>query len=505
MLSKELVAASTTTLVLSILSEREDYGYALIQRVNELSGGQVEWSEGMLYPVLHWMEKEDLIESEWRAAETGHRRKYYRLRKERPESTEHRKRTVDDRPPSPHKIMENPKQFDLNEAIRQCQQNLAASPAFCADDLEELASHLCVSAQRLKATGLSEEESFLIASRRLGGADKLSSEFSKLNFGLVWQARAFWMLAGMLVYLAVFDLARLASAALMALCGHFMASGFSLAWTGGAAFVAVIVGAACILRLVAAGRLTPVTFSMGRLLRRQRIALPVVFCVVVTLKVAAGVLQAVLYRTLQPIVLGQAFAITAWLSSIGGVLIILLIVVALTMPALSRHARAYVLFVPLLLCACGLTFLITGCNKASSSPASGRHTLADQAIASWNTDTNAAVEKFLEIDWNQRPLFDTGNVLDYSEAQFIAIPAAAKDSMSKEMLDDLQTIKAICRAVNTKGNDALAKGDQGTAERCFNQLKQCGAAFDRPESLIMLKLVGQAINKLSTNSLAKLK
>jgi PadR family transcriptional regulator, regulatory protein PadR len=82
MLSKELVAASTTTLVLSILSEGEDYGYALIQRVNELSDGDVQWSEGMLYPVLHWMEKEDLIESEWREVESGHRRKYYHLRKE---------------------------------------------------------------------------------------------------------------------------------------------------------------------------------------------------------------------------------------------------------------------------------------------------------------------------------------------------------------------------------------------------------------------------------------
>jgi PadR family transcriptional regulator PadR len=80
MLSRELVAASSTTLVLSILSEGENYGYALIQQVTELSGGEVEWSEGMLYPVLHWMEKEDLIESEWRQAESGHRRKYYRLR-----------------------------------------------------------------------------------------------------------------------------------------------------------------------------------------------------------------------------------------------------------------------------------------------------------------------------------------------------------------------------------------------------------------------------------------
>jgi PadR family transcriptional regulator, regulatory protein PadR len=82
MLTKELVAASTVPLVLSVLTEGENYGYALIQRVRELSGGRIEWTEGMLYPVLHWMEKEDLIESEWREAETGRKRKYYRLRKE---------------------------------------------------------------------------------------------------------------------------------------------------------------------------------------------------------------------------------------------------------------------------------------------------------------------------------------------------------------------------------------------------------------------------------------
>ena len=82
MLSKELVAASTVPLVLSVLTEGESYGYALIQRVRELSGGKIEWTEGMIYPVLHWMEAEDLIESEWREAESGRKRKYYRLRKE---------------------------------------------------------------------------------------------------------------------------------------------------------------------------------------------------------------------------------------------------------------------------------------------------------------------------------------------------------------------------------------------------------------------------------------
>lgn len=82
MLSKELVAASTTALVLSILSEGESYGYELIRRVMELSEGRIQWSEGMLYPVLHWMEAQKLIESEWRETETGRKRKYYRLRKE---------------------------------------------------------------------------------------------------------------------------------------------------------------------------------------------------------------------------------------------------------------------------------------------------------------------------------------------------------------------------------------------------------------------------------------
>ena len=81
LLSRELIAASTVPLVLSILGEGETYGYALIQRVRELSGGRIEWTEGMLYPVLHWMEKEKLIESAWRESDSGRKRKYYRLRK----------------------------------------------------------------------------------------------------------------------------------------------------------------------------------------------------------------------------------------------------------------------------------------------------------------------------------------------------------------------------------------------------------------------------------------
>ncbi|MEM9646610.1 MAG: PadR family transcriptional regulator [Planctomycetota bacterium] len=81
MISKELIAASTKPLLLAILSKGESYGYAIIEQVRERSGGHLEWSEGMLYPVLHRMEKEKLVQSSWKVGENGRKRKYYRLTK----------------------------------------------------------------------------------------------------------------------------------------------------------------------------------------------------------------------------------------------------------------------------------------------------------------------------------------------------------------------------------------------------------------------------------------
>lgn len=79
MIPKELAAASSRPIVLSILAQGDDYGYSIIQRVREASSGQIEWSEGMLYPVLHRLEDEGLIRSIWRKTDSGRRRKYYRL------------------------------------------------------------------------------------------------------------------------------------------------------------------------------------------------------------------------------------------------------------------------------------------------------------------------------------------------------------------------------------------------------------------------------------------
>ncbi len=76
--SKDLVAASATPLILTILSQSESYGYAIIQEVRRISANEIEWSDGMLYPVLRRLEKQGLVESEWRESESGKRRRYYR-------------------------------------------------------------------------------------------------------------------------------------------------------------------------------------------------------------------------------------------------------------------------------------------------------------------------------------------------------------------------------------------------------------------------------------------
>ena len=78
-ISKDLVAAAATPLVLSILAEGESYGYSILKRVGELSAGELEWADGMLYPLLHRLERNGWVVATWRSPEGGRRRKYYSL------------------------------------------------------------------------------------------------------------------------------------------------------------------------------------------------------------------------------------------------------------------------------------------------------------------------------------------------------------------------------------------------------------------------------------------
>lgn len=80
--TKDLVAASATPIVLGILTEGESYGYAILRRINDLSGGELDWTEGFLYPLLHRLERLGHVESSWQTVTGERRRKYYRITKQ---------------------------------------------------------------------------------------------------------------------------------------------------------------------------------------------------------------------------------------------------------------------------------------------------------------------------------------------------------------------------------------------------------------------------------------
>jgi PadR family transcriptional regulator, regulatory protein PadR len=79
MISRTLMAASTRPLILAIVSQGEDYGYSIIQKVKKCSGGSIVWSDGMLYPVLQRMEMDKLIASSWVSQDGGRPRHYFHI------------------------------------------------------------------------------------------------------------------------------------------------------------------------------------------------------------------------------------------------------------------------------------------------------------------------------------------------------------------------------------------------------------------------------------------
>jgi PadR family transcriptional regulator, regulatory protein PadR len=94
-IDKDLVAASATPLVLAILADGESYGYAILKKVNELSAGEMRWTDGMLYPLLHRLERLGYIRASWRVAPSGRRRKHYSITRAGSEQLADRRRQWD--------------------------------------------------------------------------------------------------------------------------------------------------------------------------------------------------------------------------------------------------------------------------------------------------------------------------------------------------------------------------------------------------------------------------
>ena len=81
-LTKQTLDGNMETLILSVLAGSpggQSYGYRIVQDLGALGEGVLHLGEGTVYPVLHRLEKRELIAATWHTADNGRNRKYYRL------------------------------------------------------------------------------------------------------------------------------------------------------------------------------------------------------------------------------------------------------------------------------------------------------------------------------------------------------------------------------------------------------------------------------------------
>ncbi len=81
-ISKELVGASASPIILSILKQGDSYGYEIVQKVKELAYGEIKWQEASIYPVLKKLESQGMIKSYWKVQDGERPRKYYTIQNE---------------------------------------------------------------------------------------------------------------------------------------------------------------------------------------------------------------------------------------------------------------------------------------------------------------------------------------------------------------------------------------------------------------------------------------
>lgn len=90
-MNRHFLKGSTVTLILTLLEEKEMYGYEMVKEVEKRSQGLFLLKEGTLYPILHTLEAKQWVESYW-TEQGGRRRKYYRITQDGKEQLSKQKR-----------------------------------------------------------------------------------------------------------------------------------------------------------------------------------------------------------------------------------------------------------------------------------------------------------------------------------------------------------------------------------------------------------------------------
>lgn len=176
--------------------------------------------------------------------------------------------------------------FTVEDAVQNWRLELSQRQTMTPADIEEMETHLRDEMDNLQTTGLTQEESFLVASHRIGNADQVAAEFAKINTTVIWKNRFFWMIAGILCVHVMSSISNASSSAGVAIL-QLLHTPLNWLWTG----ITAALASALIMLGLAWGlyRFAPGSTLMSGISSRKRVAL--IACLSLALILMGGLAQ----------------------------------------------------------------------------------------------------------------------------------------------------------------------------------------------------------------------
>lgn len=397
--------------------------------------------------------------------------------------------------------METGTTFDLKARLASWREGLKNHSAIGSDDIQELESHLLDTMDAMRRARLSEEEAFLVAAHRIGHPEELEKQYRCVRPAAVWRDRAQWMIVGIMAMWVVSGVSHLASNLVLLLGGRYAANGVALGYGGLAVQLLLLGGFACL----GQRQLAQASVKNNRPLSGvRRLGIPGLMIgllvTAVVVRISSGLVQVQAVRMISATVFGGYFLVARW----GEAILTTAMVFAVGL-WIARSQRSIKNAVPILMIVMLFSALTAGCKPGGASGNSGQSTPSNQTAASGfescldlaKSDTNAAVEAFLQLDLSKGALFSPGTPLSYSEVEFIKLPQAAMEKVQQQALADLALVKQLVRGVKAKGQQAKSTGNAAHAKECDAQLALLGERLEGPGNLKISQLVGKAIRKMA--------
>ncbi|MBL9140099.1 MAG: hypothetical protein JNK85_29780, partial [Verrucomicrobiales bacterium] len=233
-----------------------------------------------------------------------------------------------------------PTPFDLTRALLGWRSRMSAAGPCRAEDVDEMETHLRDSTAALEARGLTTEEAFLVATRRLGREADLALEIAKVHPAEVFRTRAIWMLVGILVFGFVGDVARVSSNVFVLGSRWLGADSLWLGWIGILGALLPVVAGAVIFAGFARGRRFIITPRATDRFRHHALRASLVLGALLAARVAALTFPIAIARELDPSALGHLYLVRGYGLTVGGFIFVLLAATFLQV-LLQRGTKAW--------------------------------------------------------------------------------------------------------------------------------------------------------------------